>query len=210
MERSLYFYLFSKKKILLSDEELVLKYTHTLENKYVAELYSRYATLAYGASMKYLKNPDLAKDATMDIFERLIKDLPRYQVANFKSWLYIVVKNHCLQVLKSQQSNVSSEELLKADEDGNMELGSDSYLTDVDKEETLLALEKAMDQLENSQKECIKLFYLEKKSYSEITAETGYSFNEVKSFIQNGKRNLKIKLTKIITTMVVIIIAFYK
>lgn len=202
--------MFSKKKILLSDEELVLKYAHTLENKYVAELYARYATLAYGASMKYLKNPDLAKDATMDIFERLIKDLPRYQVSNFKSWLYIVVKNHCLQVLKSQQSNVSSDELLKAEDNESMELASDSYLSDMNQEDTLVALEKAMDELDTSQRECIKLFYLDKKSYSEITAVTGYSFNEVKSFIQNGKRNLKIKLMKIITMMVVIIIAFYK
>lgn len=203
--------MFSKKKILLTDEELVGKYATTLQNEYLAELYARYSTLAYGTCMKYLKNPDWAKDAAMDVFERLVTDLPKYNVVNFKSWLYIVIKNHCLQLLKNQQNNINLDDVFKLNSDEGMEKPNDFTLDDItSNEETLVAMEKALDQLEIAQKECVVLFYLEKKSYNEITEQTGYSFNEVKSHIQNGKRNLKIKLMKIIATVLLFFVFTYK
>lgn len=203
--------LFSKKKILHSDEELVSKYTETLKNEYIAELYSRYAALAYGTCMKYLKDPDMAKDAAMDVFEKIMKDLPKYTVANFKSWLYIVVKNHCLQLLKNQQNVVSLNGYSNVNGEDDVEIATNFTLDDINvTEDTLVALENAIEQLETSQKKCVQLFYIEKKSYNEIVDQTGYSFKEVKSHIQNGKRNLKIKLLKLMTSMIVAMILLYK
>ena len=188
-----------------------MKYSDTLQRDYLAELYNRYATLSYGTCMKYLKDPDLAKDATMDVFERLVHDLPKYSIANFKSWLYIVLKNHCFTVLKNQKSHTSLEDASIIMPENLMENMQDVTLQETqNNEETLDALEKAMDQLDTSQKQCLSMFYLEKKSYSEIIDETGLSYNEVKSHIQNGKRNLKIKLMKMIASMVVVMVLIYR
>ena len=54
----------------------------------------------------------------------------------------------------------------------------------------------SLEELNPEQKQCLILFYLEKKSYQEISENTGFSLMQVKSYIQNGKRNLKILLDK--------------
>ena len=53
-----------------------------------------------------------------------------------------------------------------------------------------------MELLNPEQKQTVELFYLQEKSYKEIVDQTGFSMNDVKSYIQNGKRNLKIMLSK--------------
>jgi RNA polymerase sigma-70 factor (ECF subfamily) len=57
-------------------------------------------------------------------------------------------------------------------------------------------LEKCIETLGDEQKQCVKLFYLQEKCYKEITESTGFDMNKVKSYIQNGKRNLKICMEK--------------
>jgi RNA polymerase sigma factor (sigma-70 family) len=172
----------------------------------VGELYKRYSTLAYGTCMKYLKDPDLARDASMDVFEKLVNDLPRYQIQSFKSWLYMVLKNHCLQILRNTQNHISIENIY----DGDMEIAPQQTLdSEYNTEQQLQLMEKAIDELEAGQKQCLKMFYLDKMTYAQIEKQTGYSYNEVKSFIQNGKRNLKMKMLKLMVTMVLLISVFF-
>lgn len=77
-----------------------------------------------------------------------------------------------------------------------MEMTEPVHLNDEEDEieANLNALDECIDVLKKEQKECVKLFFLEKKSYQEVNELTGIDLKKVKSNIQNGKRNLKICL----------------
>ena len=148
--------------------------------------------MVYGVCLKYLKNPETAKDAVMQIFEELVQKLPKHQVDNFKSWLYTLAKNHCLMRLRAEKKAPIakiSDELMQSEDAGHLE--------DVlNREENFKQLEYCMGQLAGDQRQVIVLFYLQGKCYNEITNETGLEWNNVRSFIQNGRRNLKICMEK--------------
>lgn len=188
--------LFNDKYSQFSDNELITEYKNTKNNVLVGILYKRYAHLVLGLCFKYLKNEDDAKDAVMQIFEKLITDLLKHEVEHFKSWLYVFSKNHCLMIIRSRQQKLKKEMDLQIHADSFMETEQLSHLNTVttEKEKQYNQLEQAIDTLNSEQKKCIELFYLQEKSYAEIVSITGFTMNEVKSFIQNGKRNLKIKL----------------
>jgi RNA polymerase sigma factor (sigma-70 family) len=189
--------LYPEKYNEYSDNELIAEYKSTQNNVFVGVLFKRYSHLVLGLSLKYLKDKDDAKDAVMQIFEKLLSDLLKHQIEYFKSWLYTFSKNHCLMIIRNQQTRLKKDSEVQANAGLFMETGSGLHLNEnSDKEQEYQALEKAIEGLNAEQKICIDLFYLKQKSYNEITEITGYSLNEVKSYIQNGKRNLKIKLEK--------------
>ena len=171
-----------------SDAELVARYQTTNDLAVLGELYNRYMELVYGVCLKYLKNPDDAQDSVMFIFEELITKLQKHQVENFKSWLYTLAKNHCLMKLRAGKKTTAvkiADELMQSEEN--------LHLQDVlDREENFKQLEYCMEQLATDQRKAIDLFYLQGKCYNEIAAETGLEWNNVRSFIQNGRRNLKL------------------
>lgn len=179
-----------------SDENLVINYQNTKNNLVVGELFKRHSLMCYAVCMKYLKNDDAAHDATMNIFEKLFTDLQKHQINNFKSWLHTVCKNHCLILLRKPNVLVSIDE--SEEENSHLFMQLVNILNHEDnkheKEEKLQVLEQSIIELKDKQRECIELFFLKQKSYQEISTLTGYSENEVKSYIQNGKRNLKILL----------------
>lgn len=189
--------LYNDKYNQYSDNELITEYKNTQNNLFVGILYKRYAHLVLGLSLKYLKDEDEAKDAVMQIFEKLMKDLLRHNIEYFKSWLYTFSKNHCLMIIRTKQSKLKKEIDLQIHADSFMETETVLHLNNENnKEQQYTLLEKAISELNEDQRRCIDLFYLKDKSYNEIVVITGYSLNEVKSFIQNGKRNLKIKLER--------------
>lgn len=179
-----------------SDENLVINYQNTKNNLVVGELFKRHSLMCYAVCMKYLKNEDAAHDATMNIFEKLFTDLQKHQINNFKSWLHTVCKNHCLILLRKPNVLVSIDE--SEEENSHLFMQLANVLNHEDnkqeKEEKLQVLEQIIIELKDKQRECIELFFLKQKSYQEISKQTGYTENEVKSYIQNGKRNLKILL----------------
>jgi RNA polymerase sigma factor (sigma-70 family) len=181
----------------LSDLDLVSRYKETGDNSFVGVLFQRYTRLAFAVSIKYLRDEDESKDAVMQVFEKLLTDLKKHEVTNFKSWLHSVVKNHCLMYLRSRQSRMMRQEEMKKDMRDVMESTYDLHLVKGDEKEIQLnMLETGIGQLNEGQKLCIEMFYLQEKCYQEIADETGLSLNQVKSHIQNGKRNLKIYLTE--------------
>lgn len=187
--------IYNEKYNQYSDLELIAEYKNTENKLFVGILYKRYSHLVLGLSLKYLKNEDEAKDAVMQIFEKLFKDLLKHQIEFFKSWLYTYSKNFCLMIIRTRQSKLKKEIELENNADLFMETESGLHLNKADeKEKQFVALENAINDLKDEQKKCIDLFYLKEKSYVEIAEITGFSINEVKSYIQNGKRNLKIKL----------------
>ena len=175
-----------------TDLELVALYKSSNDKLYVGELYKRYTHLVLGMCIQYYKDKELAKDAVIQIFEKLFEELQKREVENFKAWLSFVVRNYCiseLRKLKTQQERISDYQYLNT---------QDKEETEIDSKEKLLQIEKlehALNELNPFQKKCIELFYYKNMSYTEIVAITGYSANEVKSYIQNGKRNLKTLLT---------------
>lgn len=172
--------------------ELVSAYKETGNNLFIGELYERYTHLVYGVCMKYLKNEDDSRDATIEIFEKLLTDLKRHEVQNFKSWLYSVAKNHCLMKFRKDKTLIENHPGLQEELTSVMEWDENLHPDNgVDKEDQLVRAEEAIRRLTSDQRLCIELFYLEEKSYQEIMQQTGFDFKQVKSFIQNGKRNLK-------------------
>ena len=175
-----------------SDTELVLDYRQSGDLKVLGELYQRYMELVYGVCLKYLKDPELAQDAVMHIFEELVSKLKKHDVENFRGWLHQVAKNHCLMQLRTPKNlkTVSLPTLLMQNEE-------DVHLNGVmEKEENFQKLEKCLDSLSDEQRRMIKLFYLEGKCYNEIVEITGLEWNHVRSSIQNGRRNLKLCMEK--------------
>lgn len=176
----------------LADEELIHRYRNSHQTAYVGELYQRYTHLVFGVCMKYCKNVADAEDSTMQIFEHLIKELKKHDIQAFRPWLHAVVKNHCMMKFRKEASDGKRKEQWEKDTQQVMESGGGEHLTEKEEKEfVLLHLHEGMDELKEEQRTCIELFYMKNCSYAEITAITGYNANEVKSYIQNGKRNLK-------------------
>lgn len=176
----------------LSDEELVAHYQTTGDKQAVGDLFKRHSLMCFAVCNKYFKNEEKANDAAMSIFEKLFTDLQKHEVKNFKSWLHSVCRNYCLMQLRKPQIIVPLDDTTEKSEEDFMQL--ENFLHQNNKEEKLQELEKALSWLSDKQRECIDLFYLKKKSYKEISEQTGYTTNDVRSQIQNGKRNLKITL----------------
>ncbi len=174
----------------LTDEELLRNYRADGDNQWLGYLLLRYTTLLFGVAMKYLKNKTQAEDAVQQVFVKVLTSIPKEEILNFKGWLYILTRNYCLQQLRDKTHNTDDTALSclpAADDDKDYMLLRDK---------TLQQMETAITELNEQQRKTVVLFYLEKKSYEQIIAETGYTFMQVKSFIQNGKRNLKAILQK--------------
>ena len=172
------------------DDQLLTSYRESGDLAVLGRLYEKYVPLVYGVCLKYLENEDVAKDAVMGIFEELINKAKQHDIKQFRSWLYVLGRNYCLMQLRQDKKM----EMVKLDD--FMEFTPVLHPDDNNKEEAMTALERCMDKLSPAQKQSIGLFYLNEKCYKEIVEVTGFSLNEVKSYIQNGKRNLKICLEK--------------
>lgn len=171
-----------------TDEELISLYKETDDLQIVGVLYDRYTALTFGVCLKYLKDREESRDAVMQIFEKLIVSLKSHHIQIFKGWLYVTARNHCLMQLRARKGKNFedlSPFLMETSGNGHHDQG-------VEIESNLNRLERCMESLATEQKKCVQLFYLQQKCYKEITETTGYDLNKVKSYIQNGKRNLKI------------------
>src|SRR6476620_8816012 len=176
----------------LPDKELVNVFRTSRNMEVLAVLFQRYMDLLYGVCLKYLKQPETAKDAVMQIFEELVAKLPKHEVDNFKSWLYTLAKNHCLMQLRTPKNLKTTEFKVES-----MQLEEEAHLNGIQlKEENLQKLERCLQTLSTEQKKAVELFYLQNKCYKEIAEATGIEWNKVRSFIQNGRRNLKICMEK--------------
>ena len=172
----------------ITDNELLSRFYADHNNEWLGILLERYTLLLLGVSMKYLKNEETAKDAVQQVFLKAINELHKYKVDYFKSWIYMVTKNHCLMQLRDKNrfsAEINDQVFADAAEAEIKEIH-------IEKEQALTNMASALLQLNKEQQLCVTLFYLEKKSYQEISDQTSFNILQVKSHIQNGKRNLKI------------------
>ncbi|MFI5187957.1 MAG: RNA polymerase sigma factor [Chitinophagales bacterium] len=176
----------------LTDAELVSLYKRTGDLQVLGELYQKYMDLVYGVCLKYFKEPERSKDAVIQIFEELVAKLKKYDVENFKGWLHQVAKNHCLVQLRTPK-NLKTVEIPES----LMQSEENVHLNGVmEKEENLQLLEYCLTTLSEDQRMAVQLFYLEGKCYNEIVETMGQEWKQVRSFIQNGRRNLKLCMEK--------------
>ena len=177
-----------------SDATLLDLYKKNKDTKWIGILFERYTLLVFGVCMKYLKQANDAQDATQQVFEKAFSEIQKYDVAYFKSWIYSIAKNHCLMQLRNKGHQTVffesfPEDLLEKTDSSASILQNENWL-----EQQSTELIQALQELSHDQKICIELFYFQKLSYKEIEQKTGFSFQQVKSHIQNGKRNLRIIL----------------
>ena len=175
----------------LTDQELIQRYQSDGQTEWLGILLKRYTLLLFGVGMKYLKDEEEAKDVVQSVFLKALTELPKYKVDYVKSWLYMIARNHCL--MKLRQKNVT----YSLDTQGSEISAQHEDPEKANQQDQLLgSMEQALTELSEDQRICVTLFYLQKKSYQQIAEETGFSLLQIKSHIQNGKRNLKIKLQK--------------
>lgn len=171
----------------MTDQDLLTEFRKSGDLTHLSVLFTRYQSLVYGVCLKYLRDRDDAKDAVMQLFEKLIQTLKAHEVENVKSWMYTTTRNHCLMKIRSGKS--------KFTERFSAELMENRFFLHPEEESelewNLTRMERCIETLVEEQKRCVQLFYLEEKCYKEITQFTGFELNQVKSYIQNGKRNLK-------------------
>lgn len=176
----------------ISDETLLANYSKDGNSEWLGALLQRYTLLLLGVCMKYLKDRTAAEDAVQQIFLQSLTGLKKYPILNFRAWLYSISKNHCLALLRSRKERLTDLEEGLLAEDNGLSIS----LEKLEKEEVYQALEGCLALLAEPQRMSVSLFYLEKKSYQQIVLETGFNMMQVKSHIQNGKRNLRNALEK--------------
>ena len=183
-----------KKKEYSSDEELLKHYKQSGNKDLFADLFKKHVSVVYGTCLFYLQDKDEAQDATMQLFEKLMLDINNREIDNFKGRLSFVVRNHCISIIrknKSQNKNIKSYYEFEY-EDANYE--TEEKINTVSDDVMLENMKQCLPKLKENQRLCVELFYLNNKSYQDIANQTGFTLNEVKSYIQNGKRNLKLLL----------------
>jgi RNA polymerase sigma-70 factor (ECF subfamily) len=183
---------FRQKASGFTDMELIEQFHRTGDLALVSELFGRYTTMIYGVCLKYLRDRDNAKDAVMQIFEKLPTTLQTHQIANFRGWVHVTARNHCLMQLRARKGKIT-EEIGQHDVETRLVL----HLEDEPElENDLSRLEKCIRELGDEQQQCVRLFFLEEKCYKDVATVTGFDLLKVKSYIQNGKRNLRICMEK--------------
>lgn len=180
----------------ITDQELLSRYYEDHNNEWLGALLQRYTLLLFGVCMKYVKDEEEARDCVQQIFVKVITELPRYRVEFFKAWVYTIARNYCLMRLRNSHGRPASlsDSLVAIWDD--FEVESRHW----EKEQLLQWMDQALEALGKEQKVCVTLFYLEKRSYQEIATTTGFTLMQVKSHIQNGKRNLRLLIEKRIGT----------
>ncbi len=185
----------NKSQTKESDENLIREYLSTKNLELLGALYQRYTYMVYGVCLKYYKDREESKDTVMQIFERLIDEIEKHEVGNFRAWLYVMTKHYCLRQL--QKKNSSSKKFKQFYDEKIMESTIElSPIDEIPEKDLSSALRECIEKLKIEQKNCIELFYLKEKCYQEVSEELSIPLNKVKSYIQNGKRNLKICLEK--------------
>ncbi|QJB30226.1 sigma-70 family RNA polymerase sigma factor [Chitinophaga oryzae] len=178
----------------LTDQELLQRFKTDQNSEWIGVLFDRYALLLLGMCMKYLKNEEDARDAVQQIFLKVLSDVNKHEIQFFRAWIYQVAKNYCLMQLRQQHLKYREE--ITDKHAGELAADPEDQRSHQEKDVLLNSMEQALNFLNPEQKVCVELFYLQKKSYQEIADQTSFSLLQVKSYIQNGKRNLKLILEK--------------
>lgn len=183
-----------KKKQFTSDEELLKHYKQSGDKELFADLFKKHVSVVYGTCLFYLQDKEEAQDATMQLFEKLMLDINNREIENFKGWLSFVVRNHCISIIRKNKSQTKNIKSYYEFEYETPDLDKEEKINAIHDDLLIEQMRESLPKLKENQRICVELFYLQNKSYQDIADETGFTLNEIKSYIQNGKRNLKLLL----------------
>lgn len=186
-----------KRNTSRPDEELLLAFRQSGNKELFAELFKNHVSAVYGTCLFYLQDKDEAKDAVMNIFEKLMEDLKQSDVKNFKAWLSFVVRNHCISAIRKKHTAFKNVKAYYDYEYKETTYETELKIESVTDDQLLQHLNECLPQLKEKQRKCIEFFYLKNRSYQQISEMTGMEINEVKSNLQNGKRNLKLMIEEL-------------
>ncbi|MEZ5011499.1 MAG: sigma-70 family RNA polymerase sigma factor [Bacteroidales bacterium] len=176
------------------DEVMLREYLDTGNEEILGMLYSRYMALVYGVCLKYLQEREDARDAVMGIFEKVHTEVWRHEIESFRPWLFVTSRNYCLMELRSRKGRSDNVRRLYPDEELFMEKTAEVHPIDSGNGIADGLLEECIEKLKEEQQRCIKSFYYDNRSYREVAEILKLDEKQVKSHLQNAKRNLKICL----------------
>lgn len=183
-----------KKKEYTSDEDLLKHYKQSGNKEVFAELFKKHVSVVYGTCLFYLQDKDEAQDATMQLFEKLMLDINSREIDNFKGWLSFVVRNYCISLIRKNKSYNKNIQSYYEFEYEDPNYGTEEKVNMISDDSMIDHMKQCLPKLKENQRICVELFYLQNKSYQDIANQTKFTLNEIKSYIQNGKRNLKLLL----------------
>lgn len=185
---------FRTKPHQLTDDKLLEGYQKNGNMEYLGVLFSRYTEMVYGTCLKYLKNETEASDAVMGVFETLTKKAKNHKVDSFRGWLYVMTKNYCLMQIRGEKKNLTvpyDPQFMQSDDSKHP-----VFEIELEEDNQEQVLQSCIEKLAAQQKQVIQLFYFENKSYKEIAEMLNHKVGKIRSYIQNGRRNLKICMEK--------------
>lgn len=184
----------------LPDADLIKQFQRDQQRICVSVLYRRYEHLVYGNAAQYFPDHNDRQDIVGEVFEKVMRKLPTTQVESFSSWLFVMTRNVCISRLRKRPPEQSSSDNWEEVEKKSGQFMENAAVTRLmnegDPERQLTLLRQALAELNGEQRQCVQLFFLEEKSYREIAELTAFPIKKVKSMLQNGKRNLRIQLSK--------------
>lgn len=175
----------------LSDIELLNLYHKSGKVDYLGILFKRYTKILLGVSLKYTSDIHDAEDVVQQVFIKFLEQTPP-NIQNVGGYLFFMTKNESLNFLKKSSNKYHYQPI-----GGEFEVKDENELELnilLEKEGHAQLLQNAIDSLKEDQRNAINSFYFHKKSYEEVAQQFNWTVGEVKSHIQNAKRNLKIKL----------------
>jgi len=184
----------TQSPVALSDEDLLAHYQRSGETHYLGQLYERYLPMVYGVCLNILRDAHAAEDAVMGIYEELSRKVQAHQIEVFRGWLYTLTRNYCLMELRRKKRMPTDyhppENLVHYDAITPASEFEIARPSDVER------LQLCLQGLPNKQRQSIQQFYFEGKSYQEIAQQLEEDVGKVRSYIQNGRRNLRLCLEK--------------
>lgn len=162
-------------------------------------LYQNTYKSKYYLALQYMKNEEAAKDVLQEAYIKAFSKLDALgNPEAFPGWLGTIVANTAKNMLAKNNPMLFSD--VAADdenenfeyqiEDENAENQPELFYT---RQETQILVHELIDALSEEQRMCILMFHIEGASISEIAAAMNCSENTVKSRLNYGRKNLKIK-----------------
>ncbi|MFK7923284.1 MAG: RNA polymerase sigma factor [Bacteroidia bacterium] len=170
-----------------SEQELLAHFRDTQDPEVIALLMTRYDGLIYGMALKWLRDPERARDFAGDLYIKLFEHLQKQEVENFPAWLGRTIRNRLHDLRRKDNVRDEYKSGFVPPEAPRVENAWDFAM---DKS----GLGQALAGLSESESIVIRGVYFDDKSYQEIGEEQGWSFNQVRGARERAIRKLRIVL----------------
>lgn len=147
-------------------------------------LINEYKDIAYNLALSMVKNKENAKDIVQNSFLKVLENINRFRnESKFSTWLYRIVYNQSINFIKKTNHLNSGIQ--------NTSMSFEYYENDDSQEENVQELYKAIDLLNDTERNIIMLFYLADKSVKEISHILKLSNSNIKVILHRTRKKLQ-------------------